>query len=165
MEAEEVTCVDLDERALAMARENANLNQVKPRLVHADAFGYARQMLANGNRYGLVILDPPKLVGSRDELVLGRHKYGDLNSLAMQLVEEDGILVTCSCSGLIGRDEFLHLLRTSAWRAGRTAQVLKVTGASADHPVRLDAPEGEYLKVAWLKVGSGESMGGEPGGD
>jgi 23S rRNA (cytosine1962-C5)-methyltransferase len=149
----DVTCVDLDEKAVALARENGNANQVRPSFVHADAFGYMRQMAVNGRSYGAVVLDPPKLIPSRVEIAPGKRKYFDLNVLAMNLVEPGGLLLTCSCSGLLGPEEFLTLLRAAARKAGRSAQILAVTGASADHPVGLDALEGAYLKAVWLRVG------------
>ena len=151
--AKQVTCVDLDEKAVAMARENANLNQVRPALVHADAFGYMRQMGANGSRYDVVVLDPPKLIPGRLDIASGKRKYFDLNVLAMGLVEPGGLLLTCSCSGLLSAEEFLILLRAAARQAGRSAQVLAVNGASADHPVGLEALEGSYLKAVWLRLG------------
>ena len=64
-QASEVTCVDLDEKAIALAKENANANQVRPNFVHADAFGYMRQMGINGKTFGVVVLDPPKLIPGR----------------------------------------------------------------------------------------------------
>ena len=152
-QASDVTAVDLDEKAIAVAKENANLNQVRMSLVHADAFSYARQMAANGSGYGVVVLDPPKLIASRAEVAMGKRKYFDLNVLAMGLVEPDGLLLTCSCSGLLGAEEFLNLLGAAARKAGRPAQILAVTGAGADHPVSLDAPEGAYLKAVWLRLG------------
>ena len=151
--AREVTGVDLDEKAVAMARENANLNQVRMGLVHADAFGYMRQMALNGRSFGVVVLDPPKLIGSRLEMDEGRKKYLDLNTLAMGIIEPGGLLLTCSCSGLLPTEEFLRILRSAGRRAGRSARLLAVTGASADHPVGLEAPEGAYLKAAWLLMG------------
>ena len=151
--AREVTCVDLDEKAIAQARENANLNQVKPAFVHADAFGYLRQMGLNSRDYGVVVLDPPKLIPGRLDIASGKRKYFDLNVLAMGLVEPGGMLLTCSCSGLLGPEEFLILLRAAARQAGRSARVLAVTGASSDHPVGLDALEGSYLKAVWLQMG------------
>jgi 23S rRNA (cytosine1962-C5)-methyltransferase len=63
------------------------------------------------------------------------------------------LLLTCSCSGLLSNDEFLYLLRAAARQAGRSAQVLARTGASADHPFGLDALEGSYLKAVWLRMG------------
>ncbi len=151
--ARDVTAVDLDEKAVAMARENANLNQVRPTLVHADAFGYLRQMGVNGRSYGTIVLDPPKLIPNREEVSLGKRKYYDLNALAMSLVEPGGLLLTCSCSGLLGVEEFLHLLRAAARKAGRSGRILAVTGASPDHPVGLDALEGQYLKAVWIRMG------------
>jgi 23S rRNA (cytosine1962-C5)-methyltransferase len=157
--ASEVTGVDLDEKAIAQARDNANANQVRPSLtlVHADAFGYMRQMARNGRSYGVVVLDPPKLIPGRLDVAVGKRKYFDLNVLAMNLVEPGGVLLTCSCSGLLPPDEFLFLLRAAARQAGRSAQVLARTGAAADHPVGLDALEGAYLKAVWLRMG--ESTG------
>jgi 23S rRNA (cytosine1962-C5)-methyltransferase len=152
-QASEVTCVDLDEKAIALARENGNANQVRPSFVHADAFGYMRQMGVNGRSYGVVVLDPPKLIPGRLDISAGKRKYFDLNVLAMGLVETGGLLLTCSCSGLLSPEEFLILLRAAARKAGRSAQVLAVTGASPDHPVGLDALEGAYLKAVWLRLG------------
>ncbi len=159
--ARDVTCVDLDEKAVALARENANANQVRPSFVHADAFGYMRQMIANGRTYGVLVLDPPKLIPGRLDVATGKRKYFDLNVLAMGLVEPGGMLLTCSCSGLLPTEEFLYLLRAAARKAGRSAQVLAVTGAAPDHPVGLDALEGAYLKAVWLRMG--DRIGPPPG--
>ncbi|SIN81861.1 23S rRNA (cytosine1962-C5)-methyltransferase [Singulisphaera sp. GP187] len=151
--ATEVTGVDLDEKAIARARDNGNLNQVRPTYVHADAFGYLRQMRVNERAFGVVVLDPPKLIPGRLDIATGKQKYFDMNFLAMSVVEPGGFLLTCSCSGLLSPEEFLHLLRAAARKAGRSAQVLAVTGASPDHPVGLDALEGAYLKGVWLRMG------------
>lgn len=151
--ATEVTSVDLDEKAVALARENANANQVRPTFVHADAFGYMRQMAANGRTFGVVVLDPPKLIPGRLDISAGKRKYFDLNVLALNCVEPGGILLTCSCSGLLPIEEFVILLRAAARKAGRAVQMLALTGASADHPVGLEALEGAYLKAVWLRVG------------
>jgi 23S rRNA (cytosine1962-C5)-methyltransferase len=154
-----VTGVDLDEKALALARENANLNQARIGLVHADAFGYLRQMAQNARTFGAVVLDPPKLIGGRDEFEVGRKKYLDLNSLAMNLVEPGGLLLSCSCSGLLPAEEFVAILRASARRVGRSARLLALTGAAPDHPVALDVPETAYLKAAWLILGDRPTAG------
>jgi 23S rRNA (cytosine1962-C5)-methyltransferase len=151
--AREVTCVDLDEKAVALARENGNANSVRLSVVHADAFGYMRQMMQNDRTFGVVVLDPPKLIADRDEVSAGKVKYFDLNFLGMNMVEPGGLLLTCSCSGLLSGPDFLALLRASARKACRSVQLLSLTGAAADHPVAFDAPEGEYLKAAWLRVG------------
>jgi 23S rRNA (cytosine1962-C5)-methyltransferase len=150
--AREVTCVDLDEKAVALARENGHANQVRLDVIHADAFGYLRQMGLNGKTFGVIVLDPPKLIPDREEIAPGKRKYFDLNVMAMKRVEPGGLLLTCSCSGLLDAPEFLALLRAAARNAGRYVQLLSLAGAAADHPVALDAPEGAYLKAAWLRV-------------
>jgi 23S rRNA (cytosine1962-C5)-methyltransferase len=151
--ARRVTCVDLDEAAVEAAVRNANLNDVRVQCVHADAFAYARQMQENRRSYGLIALDPPKLILSRGDRREGLRKYLDLNLLAMSLLETDGVLVTCSCSGLLGRDEFLGILRRAGDKLRRSVRVIAVTGPGPDHPVALDCPETEYLTAVWLRLG------------
>jgi 23S rRNA (cytosine1962-C5)-methyltransferase len=144
-EASEVTCVDLDEKAIALARENANANQVRPSFVHADAFGYMRQMGVNGRQYGVVVLDPPKLIPGRLDIAAGKRKYFDLNVLAMGLVEPGGLLLTCSCSGLLGAEEFLHLLRAAARKAGDAEEINLWAGQA--HELGREAPAAEVVRA------------------
>jgi 23S rRNA (cytosine1962-C5)-methyltransferase len=167
-QAAEVTGVDLDEKAIAMAKENANLNQARVRFVHADAFAYMRDMLANNRQYDVVILDPPKLIRNRLELEEGTRKHFSLNKLAMQLVAPGGLLLTCTCAGLLSNEEFMQLVTTavrqsgpvieaateerSERRAARLAQVLARTGASSDHPVATHCPETDYLHAVWMRI-------------
>jgi len=150
--ATEVTGVDLDEKAIAQARANANLNQTRIEWVHGDAFVYARQMQKNGRLWDAVVLDPPKLILSRDEEQDGLRKYEDLNLLAVSLVERGGFFVTCSCSGLLGAEEFEQIVTRAVHRAGRRLQILDRTGAAEDHPVMSNSLEGRYLKVLWSRV-------------
>lgn len=147
-----VTAVDLDEQALAVARANANLNQVRVACVHADAFDWCRQIGAGERRFDVVVLDPPKFIPTRKDETTGRARYHDLNRLALGLLRPGGLLLTCSCSGLLPRDELLGLVRTAARKSGRTARLLASTGAGPDHPVLLECPEGEYLKALWMVV-------------
>lgn len=150
--AEEVTAVELDPEASAIMKMNANANQVRIDSVNADAFPYLRQAGQNSKKYGLVILDPYKLIANQDAWSLGRQKYIDLNRLGISLVEPGGILVTCSCSGMLPWDEFVQFVRTAAGSAGRRVQIFRKSGAGADHPYTVDHPEGEYLKVLWCRV-------------
>lgn len=151
-EADDVTGVDLDEDAIAQARRNANLNQARIRWVHADAFAYARQMQQNGERWDVVVLDPPKLIETREDAEEGRRKYEDLNILALGLVKPGGLFVTCSCSGLLSAEEFERLVIRAAHRREQRLQFLDRTGAGADHPVWSSCPEGRYLKLLWARV-------------
>ncbi len=151
--AREVTALDLDEVALELAKENANLNQARIQHVHADAFGYLRQLITNGKQFDAVVLDPSKLIATREDMREGRQRYLDFNKLALQVIRPGGILLTCSCSGLLSRDDFLDMVRHATRIANRRANVFNVTGAAPDHPLALDCPETSYLKAAWLRVG------------
>lgn len=151
-QAESVTGVDLDEDAIELAKKNANLNQLRIKYVHSDAFGYMRQMQTSGHRYDIVVLDPPKFVNNRDEFAEGSRKYGDLNTLAMTILKPGGLLLTCSCSGSVSRQPFLDIVKASAARASRQLQIIDQTGAGPDHPVMANCPESEYLKALWARV-------------
>jgi len=150
--AESVTGVDLDEKAIDMAKRNADLNQVRIDHVRADAFAYLRQMQQNGRAYDVVVLDPSKFVASREEYDEGARKYVDLNTLGMSVVKPGGLLLTCSCSGLVSRDDFLGLVKAAANRLRRSLQIVDQTAAGPDHPVMANCPESAYLKAVWARV-------------
>ena len=151
-EARETTGVDLDEKAIQQAKHNANLNQCRVKWVHADAFVYLRQMAQNDKQWDVVVLDPPKLIPSRDDREVGRRKYHDFNTLALSRVAPGGLFLTCSCSGLMQREAFYELVVSAAHRARRRIQVLDYGGAAPDHPVHSNCPEGAYLKALWARV-------------
>lgn len=150
--ASEVTGVDLDEKAIEVAKKNANLNQQRISFVHADAFSWMRQMQRNGATWEAVILDPPKLIHSREGFEEGKAKYHDLNKLALSLVEPGGLFATCSCSGLMPVETFEEIVTGVAHRSGRKLQILDRTGAGPDHPVMSNCPDSRYLKVLWARV-------------
>ena len=79
-------------------------------------------------------------------------KYLDMNKLALGAVKPGGIFLTCSCTGLVSEEQFLDMLRRAAFYAGRTVQVLKVSGAGADHPWQAQVPESRYLKAVFCRV-------------
>jgi 23S rRNA (cytosine1962-C5)-methyltransferase len=150
--AEEVVGVDLDEQAIALARQNANLNQARIRFVQADLFPWLRDVLGTGQRFDVVVLDPSKQTRDREEVGFALKRYLDMNRLALQAVAPGGVLLTCSCTGLVGEEEFLGMLRRAAWQAGRAVQVLRLSGAGADHPFLVHVPEGRYLKAVYCRV-------------
>ncbi|MBW3596262.1 MAG: class I SAM-dependent rRNA methyltransferase [Planctomycetes bacterium] len=168
-EAAEVVGVDLDEAPLKLARENADLNQVRIRFVQSDVFPFMRDMLRHGRQFDVVVLDPPKLIRSRAELEEGTRKHFDMNRLAMQLVRPGGILLSCTCAGLLDWESFLKVLHSAARQAGdplpgyeqedfprrgpRPMQILAKTGAAMDHPLGAAAPETEYLRAVWMRLG------------
>jgi 23S rRNA (cytosine1962-C5)-methyltransferase len=159
--ADEVVGVDLDEQALALARQNAGLNQVRVRFVQADLFPWLRDSIAAGQRFDVVVLDPAKQTRDREEVSYALKRYLDMNRLALQAVAPGGIFLTCSCTGLISEADFLDTLRRAAWQAGRSVQVLRVAGAGADHPFLLHVPEGRYLKAVFCRVEVVKSTGAE----
>jgi 23S rRNA (cytosine1962-C5)-methyltransferase len=150
--ADEVVGVDLDEAALELAKQNANLNQVRVRFVQADLFPWLRDTIANRQRFDVVILDPAKQTRSREDVDLALKKYLDMNRLALQAVAPGGLFLTCSCTGLVSEETYLDTLRRAAWQAGRTAQVFQLSGAGADHPFLAHVAEGRYLKAVWARV-------------
>jgi 23S rRNA (cytosine1962-C5)-methyltransferase len=149
--ATEVTAIDLDETAVAMAKRNANLNSAKIKFTHADAFTWLRTMIENGRQWDLLIADPPKFIHGRED-ELGIAKYADLNKLALQLVAPAGLFVTCSCSGQLGAGEFERIVITSAHRRDLRLQTFERSGAGPDHPSLSNYPESRYLKVLWSRV-------------
>jgi 23S rRNA (cytosine1962-C5)-methyltransferase len=150
--AAEVVGVDLDEQAIELAKGNANLNRAQVRFVQADLFAWLRNVLPNGERFDVVVLDPAKMTRDREAVDLALKKYLDMNRLALQAVSPGGVFLTCSCTGLVSEADFLEMLRRAAWQAGRTVQVFQVGGAAADHPFLIHVPEGRYLKAAFCRV-------------
>lgn len=150
--AAEAVTVELDPESSAQAQRNANINQVSVRAVCVDAFPFLRQAAQNGEVYDVVALDPYKLIASKEGWALGKQKYQDFNRLGFSVLRSGGLMLTCSCSGLLPWDQFQQFVRTAAGAAGRRVQILRKTGAGADHPVAVDFPEGEYLKCLWCRV-------------
>lgn len=164
--AKEVVGVDLDENPLEVAKENANLNQVRAKFVQSDAFNYMRDMIRTGRKFDVVVLDPPKLIRNRAEIEEGTRRHFDLNRLAMRLVAPGGLLLSCTCSGLLQESEFMRLLCSAARQAGpeitpataekkarhaaREMKIIARTGAAPCHPVGGNDPETDYLNAAWM---------------
>jgi 23S rRNA (cytosine1962-C5)-methyltransferase len=150
--AAEVVGVDLDEQAIALAKQNANLNQVRITFTQNDMFAWLRDLLPSGNRFDVVVLDPAKMTRDRDSIDLALKKYLDMNRLALQAVAPGGVFLTCSCTGLVSEETFLDTIRRAAWQAGRTVQIFKVAGAGGDHPFLAHVQEGRYLKAVFCRV-------------
>jgi 23S rRNA (cytosine1962-C5)-methyltransferase len=150
--ASEVTAVDLDEKAIEMAKRNANINQTRVKFTHADAFTWVRTVLENKRQWDVVMVDPPKFIYGRDENNLGHNKYADLNSLSMKLVKPGGLYVTCSCSGMLSADDFERVIISAAHRQNLRLQIINRTGAGGDHPTISNYPESRYLKVIWARI-------------
>ncbi|NCX97215.1 MAG: class I SAM-dependent rRNA methyltransferase [Planctomycetia bacterium] len=151
--AASVLAVDTSAKATALIEANAALNGVANVTAEtADAFERLDSLATAGETFGMVVLDPPKFARSRASLDDALRAYHRINRVACDLLEPGGILVTCSCSGSVSREDFLQMLAGVAQRAGRTLQLLEVRGAAADHPVSASCLEGEYLKCVIARV-------------
>ena len=151
--ARSVLAVDTSAKAAALARANAELNGAANVTVEAvDAFEKLDALTAAGERFGMVILDPPKFARSRSTVDDALRAYHRINRVAVGLLEPGGILVTCSCSGSVSRDDFLQMLSGVAQRSARPIQLLECRGAAADHPVSASCLEGEYLTCVIARV-------------
>jgi len=152
--AARVTCVDISDRAIAMARKNADNNG----LAHiveceaVDAFERLRSLKSEGKSFDVVALDPPAFIKSRKVLKEGLKGYFTINRRAMELLRPGGYLITCSCSYHMEREMFRGLLASAAQQAGREMRLVEVRSQAPDHPVLLAVPETEYLKCFVLQA-------------
>jgi 23S rRNA (cytosine1962-C5)-methyltransferase len=143
--------INLDSSApsLELAQHNVGLNfPTRPddEYIAGDVFSELRRFRAEGRAFGAIVLDPPKFVHSKSQLERATRAYKDINLLACQLLQPGGVLVTFSCSGLVGPDLFQKIVFGAALDAGRDVQVVEKLGQPGDHPILLTFPESEYLK-------------------
>ena len=158
--AREVVSVDSSGPALATAQRNLALNPqldaARATWIEADVFAELRNLRAAGERYDLVILDPPKFANTAAHAERAARAYKDINLLGLQLLATGGLLMTYSCSGGIGAELFARILAGAALDAGgstkMSARIVQHLHGAADHPVDLAFPEGEYLKGLLLQV-------------
>ncbi len=152
--ATDVLCVDASRAALDRLQEAARDNQLNGlvRVAHGDAFDILRDLRSAGERFDLVVVDPPAFVKRKKDLAEGRLAYRRINRAAMQLLGPDGILVSCSCSHHLPRADLLAALRGAAGESGRQLQVLEVLQQGPDHPIQPAIPETDYLKGYLCRV-------------
>jgi 23S rRNA (cytosine1962-C5)-methyltransferase len=153
--AQSVTQVDLSKDALELAKKNEGLVHLcgtKMEYVEADVFKYLRTCRDRGQKFDLIVLDPPKFAESRSQLMKAARGYKDINLLAMKLLKPNGILATFSCSGAMTTEFFDKILSEAAQDAGRDFQMIVRTRQGMDHPVALSFPEGLYLKGVILRA-------------
>lgn len=147
--ASRVVAIDSSATALAVARENAAANPFdasRLEFVQADVFAHLRVLRDRGERYDLVILDPPKFAPTAAQAANAARAYKDINLLAFKLLEPGGTLATFSCSGGVPANLFQSIVAGAALDAGADARIVGRFGPDADHPVALNFPEGDYLK-------------------
>jgi 23S rRNA (cytosine1962-C5)-methyltransferase len=146
--------VDASADAVALARRNLELNGLADRaeLVVDNAFDALRRLEADGERFGVVILDPPPFTRKKDAVAAAARGYKEINLRGLRLLEPGGVLATFSCSHHVTRELFEDICREAAADAGVRPRVLAMLAQSADHPVLLAAPETRYLTGLLLQA-------------
>ena len=148
--AREVVAVDRSAQSLAVADAAAALSGVALTTVQADAFAEMERLARAGERFGVVIVDPPAFVKSRKDLAAGAKGYRKMARLAAPLVEPGGILLCASCSHHMPVEQFLEEISRGIGQAGRSGRIIRQAGAGSDHPVHPLLPESAYLKAFTL---------------
>jgi 23S rRNA (cytosine1962-C5)-methyltransferase len=151
--ASSALAVDASEPALALARANAELNGLTNVVFEkSDVFDRLDQLVNVSERFGVIVLDPPKFARSNAAVEEAMRGYRRLLPQSLKLLEPDSILAMCCCSGLIERQMLHDLLAQEASQARRLLQILDSRGAAADHPVSAVCPETNYLKCVICRV-------------
>lgn len=154
--AREVLCVDSSATALHYLRHNIGLNRVEQRVgwLQDDGLAVLRSLRAAQQRFDVVILDPPAFIKSKKDVKAGVQAYRRLNDMAMQVLAEDGILITSSCSQLLHEETLIQVLSQAARNSQRSLQILEYGQQGPDHPIHPAIPETRYLKTLYARLAS-----------
>ena len=149
--ASRVICVDSSRTALAGVAENARLNNVQDRVevCQGQAATVLEQMLADGECFDLVVVDPPAFIQRKKDLAKGRKAYQRINELALRLLVPGGVLVSASCSMHLSMVDLVEVLRAAAQRTERELQLVEMGHQGPDHPIHVAIPETDYLKAVF----------------
>ncbi len=152
--AAEVTCIDRSKLALSLVETAADLNGVADRVrtLLGDGAQAMERLAADGERFDLVIADPPAFVKTKKDLAAGLKAYRKMVRLAAGLVKPDGFLLAASCSHHVDPEAFANEVRAGLAKAGRIGRILRRAGAGADHPVHAFLPESAYLKAELMQL-------------
>jgi len=150
--AAEVLCVDSSAPALELLQASADANGLTVATRRGDAFDVLAALREAGERFDVVVVDPPAFIKRRRDIPKGQAAYRKLNQLAMQLLPRDGILVSCSCSHHLAQDDLIGAIQQAARHLGRFVQIVEVGGHAPDHPIHPAIPETRYLKALTCRV-------------
>ncbi|AAL80375.1 class I SAM-dependent rRNA methyltransferase [Pyrococcus furiosus DSM 3638] len=153
--AEEVIAIDKSPRAIETAKENAKLNGVEDRIkfIVGSAFEEMEKLQKKGEKFDIVILDPPAFVQHEKDLQAGMRAYFNVNFAGLNLVKDGGILVTCSCSQHVDLQMFKDMIIAAGAKAGKFLKMLEPYRTQApDHPILMASKDTEYLKCLFLYV-------------
>jgi 23S rRNA (cytosine1962-C5)-methyltransferase len=150
--AEAVTCIDSSAAALAAASATAEANGLEVELLEGDAFDALEALAAERRRFDAVVVDPPAFIKRRKDHPKGLAAYRRVNQLAMQLLDRDGLLMSCSCSYHLAPGELVDAVQRAARHLDRFAQLIGVGAQSPDHPVHPAIDETRYLRAFLFRV-------------
>ena len=152
--AKEVISVDVSPEAVEMVNRNIERNHAQNRMkaVCADVFDVLKAYEKSGEKFDVIILDPPAFTKSAKNIEKAYGGYKEINLRAMRLLTENGILVTCSCSYFFDAPHFYGMVMNAASDSKKRVQILEKRGAGPDHPVLAGYPKSEYLKCAICRV-------------
>jgi 23S rRNA (cytosine1962-C5)-methyltransferase len=150
--ASAASCIDASETALECARRNAEANGVALETIRADAFEAMKALHERGERFDVVVLDPPAFIKRKKDVPQGQAAYRKLNQLALSLLEGEGLLVSCSCSYHLAPEDLVAAIQAAARHSSRFVQILEAGGQSPDHPIHPAIPETRYLKAFFCRV-------------
>lgn len=153
--AREVICVDSSAAALDLAATNAERNRVKIATRKGDAFTVLEELFSEGERFDVIIIDPPAFAKRKKDLPKALAAYKRLNQLAIKLMADEGILVSCSCSFHISGEDLQDAIAKAARGADKHLQILQMGGQAPDHPVHPAIPETRYLKAYFCRINEG----------
>lgn len=146
--AKEVLCIDISETATTQILKNAKLNQLEDKIsiMTADAFAAMENLLAEGRRFEVIILDPPAFIKRQKDLEAGSIAYLRANQLALSLLAPQGILLSASCSMHLSRDALLNIIRRAGLKTQKNLKILEQLHQGPDHPIHPSIEETNYLK-------------------
>ncbi len=150
--ASEVTCVDSSASAIGLLEETAAANELAVSTIKGDAFDVLEKLHEERRKFDCVVIDPPAFIKRKKDIPKGEAAYRRLNQLAMQLLERDGILVSCSCSWHLEPDQLLGAINKAGRHVGRFVQIIETGGQAPDHPLHPAIPETRYLKAFTCRV-------------
>ncbi len=152
-----VRAAEIKEGWIKLAADNAKLNNVSEKIgfVRGDAFEVLKNINDSGEKFDLIIADPPSFLKSRESIIAATKGYKELNTLAVKALSEGGILATFSCSHNMPNALFAKTIREACAMAGKKYTILKRCHQAEDHPIVRSIPETEYLKGYFIKVFEG----------
>lgn len=150
--AREVTAVDISESAVELIRRNAELNGAQIGAVCANCFDFLRAQVKAGERYDVIVLDPPAFTKAHANMANACRGYKEIALSAMRLLGPGGVLATHSCSYHMPEDVFVNTVLSAAQDLHRQVRVITLRRQDIDHPVLAGYPESHYLKSLWLQM-------------